>query len=340
MRSETRGGEARPGWTARQAEISVPPAPREHVPVLIEEVVSFLARPNAVLVDGTLGDGGHARALLDVSPGESRLLGLDLDQDALAYARSRLAPCGDRVQLVHETFAHVAKVATREGLPPATGILFDLGMSTRHLGVERGFSFHNLGTLDMRFDASGTIPLPEPEHPGLRVLARRNPAYTAADVLAGLRAEELAELFRTYGGEHHALRIGAAIVRARSRAVVRTVPELVHVIVRALPPPARHGRIHAATRVFQALRIAVNREQETLREGLAGALSLLAPGGRLAVISFHSGEDRLVKQWFRDAAHTTRARLLTKHPIRPTPDEIQRNPWSRSAKLRVLERCS
>ena len=309
-----------------------------HVPVLMRDVANMLARPNAVLIDGTVGDGGHAAALLQASGTGARLLGLDLDAEGLARTEDFLRPFGERTHLVHDTFARVADVAAREGFAEPTGILFDLGMSTHHLGVERGFSFKNLGSLDMRFDASGTVSLPEPEMPALRRLAQQIPSYTAADVLASLRKDDLAELLSQYGGERHADRIADAVATARRRVPIVAVPELVHLVVRALPPRARHGRIHAATKTFQALPMAVNRELESLRDGIHGALSLLAPGGRLAIITFHSGEDRLVKQLFRDAAREDRFILLTKHPVRPSTAETRNNRWSRSAHLRVVER--
>lgn len=300
-------------------------------------MVSALARPAAVLIDGTLGDGGHAAALLRESGDDARLLGLDLDRAGLARAEVALAPFGQRVRLVHDTFAHIEAVARREGFSSPTGILFDLGMSTHHLGVERGFSFHNRGALDMRYDTHNVVALPEPEFPALRRLAARVPSYTAAHVLQALTGDELADLLRQYGDERHASRIAAAVVASRRRTPIVAVPALVQLIVRALPSRARHGRLHAATRTFQALRIAVNREVESLREGIRGALTLLSSGGRLAIISFHSGEDRLVKSTFRAAAASGAAVLLTKHTIRPAWQEQQENLWGRSARLRVIE---
>ncbi len=309
-----------------------------HAAVLREDVVSALARPSALLIDGTVGDGGHAAALLEASGATAQLLGFDLDRRSLQRAGDRLAGFGPRARLVHDTFANIAPTARREGFVPATGILFDLGMSSLHLGVERGFSFHSTGSLDMRFDADGAVALPRPEQRALRALADRAPSYTAADVVATLRADELADVFRLYGDERHAERIADAIVRTRRAHPLRTAPELVETVVTALPQRARHGRIHAATRVFQALRIAVNRELESLQHGIAGALVSLALGGRLAVIAFHSGEDRMVKTMFRKAAAGGAYRILTKHTIRPTEEERLGNPRSRSARLRIIER--
>lgn len=290
-----------------------------------------------MLIDATLGDGGHAVALLRASGEEARLLGIDLDQESVLRAAEALTSFARQVQVVHDTFAHIREVATRRGFKEPTGVLFDLGMATRHLGVERGFSFKNLGTLDMRFDGTGTVRLPEPDQPALRRLAQRKPSYTAADILATLRGEELAAILAEYGEERYAERIAEAIVTVRRRTPVSTVPELVHLIVRALPPSARHRRIHAATKTFQALRIAVNREFESLRDGLQGAFTLLPPAGRLAIVSFHSGEDRLVKSLFREVVNGGHYRLLAKHPLRPSRAELEANPWSRSARLRVIE---
>lgn len=324
--------------SARGADVLTTFARPRHIPVLEEAIVGFLARPHAVLIDATIGDGGHAAALLRASGNKARLLGIDLDRESVVRASETLRPFTGQVQVVHDTFAHLQRVATRMHITEPTGILFDLGMATHHLGVERGFSFKNLGTLDMRFDVTGTIQLPDPDMPALQRLAHRKPSYTAADILAHLRQEELAAVLMEYGEERHAERIADAIVSARKRALVTAVPELVQLVVRALPPAARHRRIHAATKTFQALRIAVNRELESLREGLRGAVALLTSGGRLAVVSFHSGEDRIVKIFFREQAAHGAYRLLTKHPVQPSAAERKANPWSRSARLRVIER--
>lgn len=312
-------------------------AGKRHAPVLREEILHFLARPDAVLVDATVGDGAHAAALLRASGPGSRLLGIDLDQGVLAVARNTLAQFGERTRLVHGTFADVARIAAAEGFPRPDGVLFDLGLHSAQLDAERGFAFRSASALDMRFDPTGTIALPMPEHQGLRRLAETRGAYTAADVLRALPEAALAELLLRYGDERFAGRIASALVTARRRTPIRTTNELVLTVVRALPPRARHGRIHAATRTFQALRMAVNREGESLRAGLRGALGLVAPTGRVAVIAYHSGEDRIVKYAFREAAARGEARLLTKTPTTPSATERAANPRSRSAKLRVLE---
>ncbi len=319
---------------------SAPSRPREaggHTPVLVAEVVAALARPDASLVDATVGDGGHAAALLAASEPGGRLLGIDLDADALGRAARVLEPFGDRVRLVHGTFADIERLTEEHGFGPPTGVLLDLGLRTGQLGAGRGFSFHGDAPLDMRFDASGQVPLPTPQHQGLRALARRRPAYTAADVLAALSAADLAAVLAEYGDERAARRIADAIVRTRRHSALRSASALAAVVVQALPRAARHGRIHAATKTFQALRIAVNRERESLEAGLAGALRALAPGGTLAVIAYHSGEDRVVKHVFRAAAQGTYA-LVTKKPQTPTAVERAENPRSRSAKLRTIIR--
>lgn len=297
----------------------------------------FLARPGGTFIDGTIGDGGHAAALLIASGAESRLFGLDLDPVAVHAAQEFLAPFGDRVRLQQGTFADLKRHARAAGWTAASGILLDLGLRTGHLDATRGFSFHSEASLDMRFDATGTMALPEPHLPALRRLAHQKPAYTAADILMRLSTAELADVFRTYSDERFGKRIADAIVTARRRSPITNTSELKHLIIRALPPAARHGRIHAATRVFQALRIAVNREFESLEHGLNDALELLDHGGRLAVLSYHSGEDRIVKQRFRVAHATGTFTILTKHTLRATLHEQTLNPRSRSTKLRVIE---
>jgi len=310
----------------------------KHIPVFLKEIVNFLAKERAVFIDGTLGEAGHAAELLKASP-DSRLLGLDLDPDGVKKSQNYLEPYKDRVKLVHETFAHLKEVASKEGFMNATGILFDLGMSTEHLKAERGFSFHNLGLLNMRFDSANSIALPLPELTSLRGLAENYPFYSAKDIIGLLRKEQLEEIFSLYGEERFAERIAESIVKERRGKKIETVPELVGIIVKAYPVSARHHKTHVATKVFQALRIAVNREYETLKAGIEQAFEVLGEGGKLAIISFHSGEDRIVKQMFRLASKDSFS-LLTKHPIKPTFEETKENPWSRSAKLRVIAKIN
>lgn len=255
-------------------------ARERHVPVLTEEIVGALARPDGQFIDTTIGDGGHADALLKASGPTAQLLGLDLDPESIRRAGVALASYGSRVRLIHASYVRLRDLAEETGFSRPTGILFDLGMATHHLAVERGFSFHNQGTLDMRFDPTGTVELPAPELVSLQGLRRMHPAYTAADILTTFRADQIAEILERYGDERHAERIADAIVSERRTAPIVTAPDLVRVVVRSLPPALRHRKAHAATKTFQALRIAVNREWESIRLGISQALALLPAGGR------------------------------------------------------------
>jgi len=292
-------------------------------------VLTFLAvRPGGTYIDATVGGGGHAAAILTASAPDGRLLGLDRDPAALEIARRRLAPFGDRALLRHGSFARLALLA--QDIAPVDGVVFDLGLSSLQLAdPRRGFAFSREGPLDMRFDPEAGGP-------------------TAADLVNTLSVKELAEVLYRYGEERQARRIAEAIVAARP---VRTTTELAEVVAAAVG--SRRGRIHPATRTFQALRIAVNRELDALAEALPQALDLLAPGGRLVVISFHSLEDRIVKRFLRresrdcicppetpicTCGHRARLRVLTPKPVRPSPEEVAANPRSRSARLRAAQR--
>ncbi|MBC7262300.1 MAG: 16S rRNA (cytosine(1402)-N(4))-methyltransferase RsmH [Chloroflexi bacterium] len=243
-----------------------------HVPVLYAEAMSFLApRPGGVYIDGTVGAGGHAKGILELSGPDGRLLGVDLDRDALQLARQALMDYGVRVTLVHGSFAQLSTIARAHGFYPANGVLLDLGISTMQLAApERGFSFQVDGPLDMRFDQSADI--------------------TAADLVNTLPEAELADILYRYGEERRSRRVARAIVQARP---LHTTTELAQLVTRVL---GRRGRIHPATRTFQALRIAVNQELEALAQGLEQAVEVLAPGGRLVVIAFQSLEDRILKK--------------------------------------------
>ncbi|MFQ5342728.1 MAG: 16S rRNA (cytosine(1402)-N(4))-methyltransferase RsmH, partial [Anaerolineae bacterium] len=279
-------------------------------------------------IDGTVGAGGHAWGILEASSPGGRLLGLDADPDALQIARERLAGFGERAVLVHANFDTLESVAPAHGFDAVDGLLFDLGLSSVQLAdATRGFSFQVEGPLDMRFDSRQT--------------------QTAAGLVNTLTADELADILRRYGEERYARRIARAIVAHRP---ISTAQELASTIKRAVPG---RGRVHPATRTFQALRIATNDELGTLERALPQAVKLLRPGGRLLVISFHSLEDRIVKHFFRQAErdctcppelpvcvcdHEATLKVLTRKPITPSAGEIARNPRSRSAKLRVAER--
>lgn len=289
-----------------------------HIPVLKVEVLGAL-RPAASqdFIDATVDGGGHALAVLECTKPDGRLLGIDRDAELLAAlgARAREA-VGQRLTLVHGDFRDIGRIAPDAGFSRVHGILMDLGMSSEQLeGSARGFSFLRDEPLDMRYDT-------------------REP-LTAADILNTWRRDELERIFRIYGEERHARRFAEKIVEHRHKTKFSRTRQLVEVLGRVA---RRTERIHPATRVFQALRIAVNDELESLRVALPHALDLLVPAGRLAVISFHSLEDRIVKTVFRAAP--AQFRIITKKPIVPTREEIRDNPRSRSAKLRVIERMA
>ena len=292
-----------------------------------EVLEALRCRPAGLYVDGTVGDGGHAEAILEASAPDGVLIGIDRDADAIRRAGEKLGRHGDRVRLVHDEFRYIDRAIDGLALRGRTvrevdGILMDLGVSTLHLmDSERGFSFQKDGPLDMRMD-------------------RRAPP-TAADLVNSLPEQDLARILAEYGEERRARRIARAIVEARKRRKFTSTLELAEVVRRAVPPQARHGRLHPATRTFQAIRIAVNRELEYLGESLETAASRLGPGARFCVITFHSLEDRIVKRTFKALAQDLdRYRLLMKKPLVPGREEIALNPRSRSAKLRVIERLA
>ncbi len=269
------------------------------------------------MIDGTVGMGGHAEALLRDAGEDVRLLGLDVDPEALRRAADRLAPFGNRVTLERASFRDLGEVAGRHGIEHASAVLLDLGVSSYQLDESaRGFSFQREEPLDMRLDPTG--------------------GETAADVMNRRSEAELAELIAEYGDERHARRIARAIVRRRPLA---TTGELVAAVRGAVPRAAWPRRTHVATRTFQALRMAVNDEPGALRAALPQAADRLRAGGRLGVISFHSGEDRIVKHTFRELASAGFAEREPS-PLTPGDDEVRANPRARSAKLRVLERLS
>lgn len=303
-----------------------------HEPVLYQEMMDAL-RPQAdgVYVDGTLGAGGHARGILQASDPSGRLFGFDLDPQALELSHKTLAPFGDRTTLIQASYTQMCEVLAEYDITQVNGIMLDLGVSSMQLDTpERGFSFREDAPLDMRFG------------PSLR--------QTAADLVNMLSQEDLADVIYEYGEERFSRRIARAIVLARP---LHTTRELAQTVESAVPRSKR-SRIHPATRTFQAIRIAVNRELDRVAEVLPIATSLLVPGGRLAVISFHSLEDRLIKRFFRQESqdcvcpteqpvctceHVARLKRTTRKPITASDEEIKRNPRARSAKLRVAEKC-
>jgi 16S rRNA (cytosine1402-N4)-methyltransferase len=313
-------------------------SPAPHIPVLLRETVERLvpaggAEPGAWYIDGTAGAGGHSAAILDAAGPGARLLALDRDADAVELARARLAPYGERATVVRAEFSEMGDVARGLGIGAAAGILLDLGVSSMQLDrPERGFGFMHDGPLDMRMDD--------------------RQVETAETLLARLDEAELARILREYGEEPAARRIACAIAEARAEGhLPTTTSELAELVSRA--KGGRRGRIHPATQTFQALRIAVNGELDALDRALPAALDLLAPGGRLAVISFHSLEDRRAKHFM--AAHEgrmeslpmggarwcgqlPRGRRIDRRAVVAGEEEAARNPRARSAKLRVIER--
>src|SRR2546423_1869690 len=304
----------------------------EHVPVLYEEVLAGLnPRPRSSYVDATVGRGGHAAGILQRSAPDGRLLALDADPTAVSVVQARLAPFGERATVVQANFRSLGTIVRAHGWEHVDGVLIDLGLSSAQLGApDRGFSFASEGPLDMRFDPTATT--------------------TAADLVNTLGETDLARLFFDFGEEPHARRIARAIVEERRRNRIDSTTHLARLVERAA---GRRGRIHPATRVFQALRIAVNGELDALAAALPQAGDLLRPGGRLAGIAVHSLEDRLTKRFLRQemmtcvcppaqpvctCAHHPTLRALTKGAVKATADEVRANRRARSARLRVAER--
>ena len=293
-----------------------------HVPVLSVEVASWLAcKSGGTYLDCTVGQGGHAALILDRSGPDGVLIGIDRDPDAIAATGSRLARFASRMRLIQGNFSALKQHLKSVGVSEVDGVIFDLGVSSAQLDrSERGFSFLADGPLDMRMDRGG--------------------GSTAADLVAQLPERELADLIYKYGEERYSRRIARAIVESRKTHPLRTTFDLASVVSKAVPAAYRHGRIHCATRTFQALRIAVNGELGVIEGALRDAASVLAPGGRLCVVSFHSLEDRIAKQTFRSLAKGPEAclKLLTKKPQVASEEECRGNPRARSAKLRVAEK--
>jgi 16S rRNA (cytosine1402-N4)-methyltransferase len=304
-------------------------APPAHIPVLLRQVVVGLEpRPGGIYVDATLGLGGHAAAILEIAG--TRLVGLDVDEAALAVARERLAPFGDRATVVRASYHDLSETLADLGIDLLDGILFDLGVSSLQLDTpSRGFSFRTEGPLDMRFSGDGE---------------------TAAEWLAEVDEDELVRVLRDHGEEPRARRVARAIVRTRERGPITTTSQLASIVRSTL---GHTGRIDPATRTFQAIRIATNRELDTLGDALTEAARLLRPAGRLAVIAFHSLEDRIVKRTFKHLSGSCTCppgrplcncepenllEVLTRRPLEADPVELIGNPRARSAKLRVAAR--
>lgn len=306
-----------------------------HVPVLLAEVVSHLnCRSDGIYVDATVGSGGHAFKMLHDHPAVKKLIAIDWDGDALKRARNRLTHFSDKLFFVQDNFVSLRSILRELNVEKVDGILLDLGISSQQLeDPERGFSFKHKGPLDMRMCAA--LPI------------------TAYDVVNQSSEAELKHIFRTYGEERWASRIARTIIARRKKEPVTDTAALSNLVTLSIPPRHRSRSIHPATRTFQALRIAVNHELDNLRQVVADGIDLLAAGGRLCIISFHSLEDRIVKQEFirlsRGHVHGANSasgtpseapaiKIITKKPITPQPEELQHNPRARSAKLRVAEK--
>lgn len=306
----------------------------EHKPVLLAEVLEFLkCGPGGVFLDATIGMGGHAQAILESIGPEGLLIGLDRDGESLEMARTRLESYSNNVRLYHDNFKNLPLILNNLGRPPLDGILLDLGVSSHQLlSPDRGFSFQGDALLDMRMD--------------------RTHRQTAADLVNNLAEEQLSDLIYRFGEERYSRRIAAAIVRERSQGDITRCSQLAEIVKRAVRARGPQ-RIHPATRTFQALRIAVNSELEGLEDLLVESVVFLKTGGRIVAISFHSLEDRIVKQAFRRLAgqcvcgrpaelctcpRQVQATVVTPRPVRAGPAEVELNPRARSARLRVVER--
>lgn len=292
----------------------------EHVPVLLYETIDLLAlKAGDVVMDATCGGGGHSGAILEkILPG-GKLIAVDRDPEALERVREKFEKFGDAVRYFNDDFRNVERIIAESGIGRLDKAVFDLGMSTFQVDDgERGFSFANDGPLDMRFDNSK--------------------GFSAKDAVNTLSFEELRSIIREYGEERHAALVAKRICEARRRNPVRTTAELSGIIVQAVGRKYGRERVHPAARTFQALRIYVNDELGAASEGITKTIKHLCPSGRICVISFHSLEDRIVKNIFRDGKKLNELAVLTKKPIVPTREEAEANPRSRSGKLRAAER--
>lgn len=299
-----------------------------HIPVLPKEVLQYLdPKPDENFIDCTIGEAGHAIEILKKTSPGGKLLGIDLNEDSLKSSEFKIKESGldgKRIVLASDNFANLKNIAERFNFRPVQGILFDLGISSEELEKSgRGFSFLK-------------------DEPLLMTLRKdiKSDDLTAEKIVNNFRTEELEKIFKEYGEERFAGRIAARIAEERKRKRIKTTGELVEIIRKALPAKYKYGKIHFATRTFQALRIAANDELANLEKALAQALNVLSSGGRLAVISFHSLEDRIVKNFLKERQRNNSVKILTKKPIRPSEEEIAGNPRSRSAKLRAAEKIT
>ncbi|MFT5699694.1 MAG: 16S rRNA (cytosine1402-N4)-methyltransferase [Desulforhopalus sp.] len=293
------------------------PAEKIHIPVLLHECMQYLApQSGKIYVDGTMGLGGHTERILQLSAPEGQVVAFDWDENAIVKATERLQPFGSRLQIQRRNFAEISQGLDSVGIDQIDGMMIDVGLSSLQLDMgNRGFSFQRDEILDMRMDSRQKV--------------------TAGSLLQTATEGQLADIFFYYGEERQARPIAAAIVAARKTEKIETTKQLVRVVARAVPKRFHPKRIHVATKVFQALRIAVNTELENLGTILDDGVKYLKPGARFCVISFHSLEDRIVKRKFRNNDSLI---VLTSKPVLPTEEEIVANPRSRSARLRVAEK--
>ena len=298
-----------------------------HFPVLLKETIGILdPKSGDFFIDGTLGGGGHAIEVIKKIGNRGIFLGLDWDKEAVALANKMFIPerkaSFPKMIFIQGNYADLPEIMRKNGLPRASGLLLDIGLSSNQLeGSGRGFGFRKNEPLDMRYED-------------------KKERKSAADALERASESALVKIFQDFGEERHARRIAGAIVKSRKTAPLKTTEDLVKLVLKAIPSgkngSGKRTRIHPATRIFQALRIFVNDELENLTKALDNLPKIMAPGGKVAIISFHSLEDRLVKYGFRNMAKEKRAAILTKKPIRPSPEEAAKNPRSRSAKLRAI----
>jgi len=291
----------------------------QHIPVLLDEVIEYLDLSEGdTVIDATIGGGGHSKAILEKIGSKGKLLGIDWDKDAIERSSIYLKECKDQIILKQGNYTDVKKIAYESGINKASAILLDLGLSLDQLkDSSRGFSFQAQGPLDMRFSDQGLTK--------------------ASDIVNTWPENNLIQIFEEYGEDRHAARVAQNIIATRKLAPIETAKDLADVVLRGV---GKHGHLHPATRIFQALRIATNQELDNVSRALPIMIDLLEKGGRLAVISFHSLEDRILKQYFRSLARAENPEiiLINKKVIKPKREEILKNTASRSAKLRVIEK--
>lgn len=290
-----------------------------HIPVMVEEVINFLnLHPGMTVVDATIGTGGHAEKILEKIMPSGRLIGIDRDEESLEVVKKRLYDYQSHIDLVHNDFRNIEKILDNLNIDRVDAVLFDLGISSHQLeNPERGFSIKSEGPLDMRMD--------------------RNSYISAYDLVNNLTKDELSLIIKDFGQERWHNRIAESLTLIRRNSPISTTAQLSQAVLNAIPYKRDYWRIHPATRTFQALRIAVNRELEAIQEGLISAVGAVKNNGRVVAISFHSLEDRIVKNIFRDYARRQKLHILTKKPLRPSAQEITQNPRARSACLRAVE---